>query len=87
MIESTTQHNNLPQKLPKGFKYIELEADTKKPLSSFDEFLTDISNVQNAGVLIPSNVVVVDFDSNREIAEKVFNLFPTFAVKTRRLVF
>ena len=84
MIESTTQHNNLSQRMPKGFKYIELEVGTKKPLSSFDEFLTDITNVQNAGVLIPSNVVVVDFDSNREIAEKVFNLFPTFAVKTRR---
>ena len=84
MIESTTQHNNLPQKLPKGFKYIELEAGTKKPLSSFDEFVTDIAHVQNAGVLRPRNIVGVDFNSSREIAGKVFNLVPTFAVKTKR---
>lgn len=90
MTKSTTQHNknqnnqNNNQNKIKGFKFIELEAGTKKPLHSFDEFVTDITNIDNAGILIPKDIVVVDFDSNREIAEKILNLFPTFAVKTAR---
>ena len=71
-------------KIPKIFKFIELEAETKKPLHSFDEFLTDISKIENAGIIIPKNIVVVDFDSNRTMAEKILNKYPTFAVKTKR---
>lgn len=84
MIESTTEQTQQNYKLIKGFKFIELEADTKKPLCSFDEFVTDITNIDNAGVLISKDIIVVDFDSNREVAERILNVFPTFAVKTTR---
>lgn len=33
-------------------KYIELEAGTSKPKTSFDEFILDISNVSDAAVLV-----------------------------------
>ena len=84
----TSIHDNIKMQhgilIPRLFKFIELEAETKKPLHSFDEFLTDISKIQNAGIIIPKNIVVVDFDSNRTIAEKILNKYPTFAVKTKR---
>lgn len=43
-------------------KYIELEQGTKKPKHKLDTFVTDISNIADAALLIPDDVVVVDFD-------------------------
>ena len=68
----------------KNFKYIELKPNTKEPAHTLDTFIKDISKIDDCAVLVPKNIVVVDFDSNIDIAEKILNLFPTFAVRTER---
>ena len=40
--------------------------------------------MEEAGVIIPKDIVVVDFDANYNIALKILNKYPTLAVKTTR---
>ncbi len=56
----------------------------KKPAHSFDVFVEDISTVEDAGIIIPKDIVVVDFDSNYRIATEILNKYPTLAIKTTR---
>lgn len=65
-------------------KYIELEPGTSKPKTSFDEFIYDISRVSDAAVLVPKDIVVVDFDHVGDTWKEILNLFPTRAIKTTR---
>lgn len=56
-------------------KYIELEPETSKPKTSFDEFIYDISKVSDAAVLVPRDIVVVDFDHVGDIWKEILNFF------------
>lgn len=68
-------------------KYIELDAD-KKPISSFDNIIIDISSVENAGLLLNTKTVVVDFDNDnaneQAIVDYLQQHYPTQMVKTTR---
>lgn len=64
-------------------KYIELKPD-KSPLTNFDTFYTDYSNLENAGLILPKDIVVVDFDERPDIAEEILSYYPTKVVKTTR---
>lgn len=63
-------------------KYIEL--DGKEPKHDFNTFSTDHKNYDDAGVLLNSSVVVVDFDDYIDVGELVYNKFPTLRVNTKR---
>lgn len=64
-------------------RYIELNSD-KSPKTSFDTFYTSTKNLENAGLILDKNTVVVDFDVNPEIAEIYLQERPTKAIKTKR---
>lgn len=63
-------------------KYIEL--DGKVPKHSFDIFSTTHEHYNDAAILLNSSIVVVDFDERNEAIEKLFRLFPTLRVESRR---
>ena len=66
-------------------KYIELQAGTKIPAHSLDTYTTDIDKIADGALLIPENVVVVDFDHVREdLLRDVLDKYPTRAIKTQR---
>jgi DNA primase-phage associated len=66
-------------------KYIELQAGTKIPAHSLDTYTTDIDKIADGALLIPENMVVVDFDHTREdLWRDVLDKYPTRAVKTTR---
>ena len=65
-----------------GGKYIELKG--KIPAENFNVFVEDISKLEDAGVIIPNDIVLVDFDDNYNIALKILNKYPTLAIKTTR---
>lgn len=66
-------------------KYIELKAGTKIPAHSLDTYTTDIDKIADGALLIPENMVVVDFDHTREdLWRDVLDKYPTRAVKTTR---
>lgn len=68
-------------------KYIEL-TEEKRPVASFDTFVTDISKIDNAGLLLNTKTVVVDFDNDNVDEQKIIDWlvqhFPTQMVKTTR---
>ena len=68
-------------------KYIELN-DDKTPKTNFDTIVIDINKIDNAGILLNSNVVLVDFDGDNEnekrIIEHIQTKYPTLTVKTDR---
>lgn len=68
-------------------KYIELD-ENKRPLNTFDVFATTCEHMQNAGLLLNNNTVVIDFDNDNENEEKIINYilqrYPTLYVKTTR---
>lgn len=63
-------------------KYIEL--DGKVPKHSLDIFSTTHEHYNDAAILLNSSIVVVDFDERNEAIEKLFRLFPTLRVESRR---
>lgn len=66
-------------------KYIELQAGTKVPAHNLDTYTKDIDKIADGALLIPENVVVVDFDHTREeLWRDVLAKYPTRAVKTNR---
>lgn len=68
-------------------KYIELH-DDKTPIGKFDNFLLDYESVDNAGLLLNSKIVVVDFDGDNsdeaKIVDYLMQHFPTQMVRTTR---
>nr|DAM70849.1 MAG TPA: dsDNA helicase [Caudoviricetes sp.] len=68
-------------------KYIELN-DDKTPKTNFDTIVIDITKIDNAGILLNSNIVLVDFDGDNEnekrIIEHIQTKYPTLTVKTDR---
>lgn len=68
-------------------KFLELNED-KQPVTTFDTTYTDLNKLDNAGLLLNSKVVVVDFDNDNdnesEIIEYFITHYPTLTVKTSR---
>ena len=68
-------------------KYLELNED-KQPVTSFDTTYTDLDKLDNAGLLLTNNVVVVDFDNDNinedRIVEYFTQRYPTLTIKTSR---
>lgn len=64
-------------------RYIELNED-KTPKSTFDKFYSDTSNLENAGLILEEDVVVVDFDTNGHLAEDILKIKRTRCVLTNR---
>ena len=68
-------------------KFIELNED-KQPVTTFDTTYTDLDKLDNAGLLLNSKVVVVDFDNDNVGESDIINYFethyPTLTVKTSR---
>ncbi|WP_064590318.1 phage/plasmid primase, P4 family [Streptobacillus moniliformis] len=64
-------------------KYIELNND-KTPKTNFDTFYDSTENLENAGLILDKNIVVVDFDINPEIGEFILENVKTRGIKTRR---
>lgn len=64
-------------------RYIELNSD-KTPKTDYNVFYDSFENLENAGLILPEDVVVVDFDSDGELALKILNYYPTRAIKTKR---
>ena len=66
-------------------KYIELKAGTKVPAHNLNTYTTDIDKIADGALLIPENIVVVDFDHVREdLLRDVLDKYPTRAIKTER---
>ena len=66
-------------------KYIELQQGTKIPAHNLDTYTTDIDKIADGALLIPENVVVVDFDHTKEdLWRDILNKYPTRGVKTDR---
>jgi len=66
-------------------KYIELQAGTKIPAHSLDTYTMDIDKITDGALLIPENVVVVDFDHvGEDLLRDVLDKYPTRAIKTER---
>lgn len=63
--------------------YIELKPD-KSPKTDFNTFYTDTDKLENAGLILDNKTVVVDFDKDVHLAEKILNEYPTKAIKTTR---
>lgn len=68
-------------------KFIELNED-KQPVTTFDTTYTSLDKLDNAGLLLNSKVVVVDFDNDNVNEAEIINYFnthyPTLTVKTSR---
>ena len=68
-------------------KYLELNED-KQPVTSFDTTYTDLDKLDNAGLLLTNNVVVVDFDNDNINEDRIVEYFtqhyPTLTIKTSR---
>ncbi|MBQ2870338.1 bifunctional DNA primase/polymerase [bacterium] len=68
-------------------KFIELN-DDKQPVTTFDTTYTDLNKLDNAGLLLNTKVVVVDFDNDNVDETKIVDYFithyPTLTVKTSR---
>lgn len=69
-------------------KYIELNAQ-KKAITKFDVNYPTMDSLQNAGLLLNPDTIVVDFDGDnqakeRSIIEYVKNTYPTLNVETTR---
>jgi len=68
-------------------KFLELNED-KQPVTTFDTTYTDLDKLDNAGLLLNSKVVVVDFDNDNDnesaIVEYFITHYPTLTVKTSR---
>jgi len=68
-------------------KYIELN-DEKQPITSFDTTYICTKELRNAGLMLNSKVVVVDFDNDNYEEEKIIEYFkknyPTLIVKTTK---
>lgn len=68
-------------------KFIELNGQ-KQPVTSFDTTYTSLDKLDNAGLLLNSNVVVVDFDNDNVEEENIISYFnqhyPTLITKTKR---
>lgn len=68
-------------------KFIELNED-KQPVTSFDTTYTNLDKLDNAGLLLNTKVVVVDFDNDNINEERIIEYFvtryPTLTVKTSR---
>ena len=54
-------------------KYIELN-DDKTPKTNFDTIVIDITKIDNAGILLNSNVVLVDFDGDNENEKRIIDI-------------
>lgn len=63
-------------------KYIELNG--KKPKHNFDTFSTTHEHYQDAGILLNSKIVVVDFDERNKAVEEIYREYPTLRVETSR---
>lgn len=68
-------------------KYIKLNED-KTPVTNFDTTYVEIDNIDNAGLLLNNNVVVVDFDNDNANESDIINYFrthyPTQIVETTK---
>lgn len=68
-------------------KFLELNEE-KQPVTTFDTTYTDLNKLDNAGLLLNSKVVVVDFDNDNINEDNIINYFethhPTLTVKTSR---
>lgn len=68
-------------------KFLELN-DDKQPVTSFDTTYTSLDKLDNAGLLLNSKVVVVDFDNDNKNESKIIDYFkqhyPTLTIKTTR---
>ena len=68
-------------------KFIELD-ENKRPLNTFDIFSTTCEHMQNAGLLLNNNTVVIDFDNDNVNEEKIIKYilqrYPTLYIKTTR---
>ena len=66
-----------------NLRYIELNAD-KSPKTNYDKFRLSTEKFENAGYLLPNDVIVVDFDEHKDIAEKIISAIKTRVVVTKR---
>lgn len=68
-------------------KFLELN-EQKQPVTNFDTTYTSLDTLDNAGLLLNTKVVVVDFDNDNINEEKITEYFkqhyPTLTVKTTR---
>lgn len=68
-------------------KFLELNED-KQPVTTFDITYTSLDKLNNAGLLLNSKVVVVDFDNDNinesDIIDYFTQHYPTLTVKTSR---
>lgn len=55
-------------------KFIKLN-EKKQPLHKFDEFYTEIKNLDNAAILLNNEIVLIDFDGDNNNEEKIINYF------------
>lgn len=66
-----------------NMRYIQLNAD-KTPKTNYDTFRLSTEKFENAGYLLPNDVIVVDFDEHKEVAEKIISAIKTRVVVTKR---
>ena len=71
-------------KISKNLKYIELIPGSKEPAHDLEKYTKSLNNIDDVALLVPKNIIVVDFDTNKNIAEKILNIYPTVAVETPR---
>lgn len=68
-------------------KFLELN-DEKQPVTTFDTTYMSLDTLRNAGLLLNTKVVVVDFDNDNTNEERIIEYFkthyPTLTVKTTR---
>lgn len=68
-------------------KFLKLN-DDKQPVTSFDTTYTSLDELDNAGLLLNSKVVVVDFDNDNKNESVIIEYFkthyPTLTIKTTR---
>ena len=68
-------------------KFIELNAD-KSPKTNFSITYSNLDRLENAGLLLNRNTVIVDFDNDNFEEQRIINYFiqnfPTLSVETDR---
>lgn len=65
-------------------KYIELQKGEKRPKTKFNILHNSCTTLQDAGLILPNDVVVVDFDKREDIALKIIEKYKVKSVKTNR---
>lgn len=65
-------------------KYIELQKGEKRPKTKFNILHNSCTTLQDAGLILPNDIVVVDFDKRPDIALKIIEKYKIKSVKTDR---